>query len=478
MNQRVDAMNLALVELLIGALSFDLSWTTYVFNTNRRTQEQAKQSAKELVSAFRRLQEEAPEGSADFKLFLNMAETVDSKESRLFSTDLQLPQRLSDWAEVEDGALYGSLQESDRKISKWLEALQNLVPPMLGLRLPDTLRRHWSRVDFRTRPEFVEWSGYLPDRIRTEGLDELMRRASELDSVIVVADIRKSQEFMIHSLPGFYSQYISQFFWKCRSTIDRAGGIFDKFTGDGFIAYFNPAVSKAVNTRPGDYIADFLDCLLAIDAFASKLIDEWVSYISRVPPGRLGLAIGADHGRIEFQNARRHLVAVGEGIVWASRLAECANGGEVLINNQLYQMLKQRDTGAYTERTITPKDGPMSAWALRINRRNLVRGRILSALGCYKKAPEHPLHYNDFARAVFSWGKYEEAYEKYDEREAVTELKRMRAKGWLSFMRNVDHSEEYVAIPHPSDMEYDAIVLTAEGIEAGKAHLRKWGLDG
>lgn len=163
--------------------------------------------------------------------------------------------------------------------------------------------------------------------------------------------------------------------------------------------------------------------------------------------------------------------------MWASRLAECASGGEVLINNQLYQILKRRDTGAYTERTVTPKDGPMSAWALRINRQNLVRGRFCRPSGATRRLLNIHGTITTLRERYSPGGNLRRHIEKYDQREAVAVLKRMRAKGWLSFVRDVNQSGQYEAVPEPSDMESDAIILTAEGIEAGKAHLRKWGVD-
>ena len=63
-----------------------------------------------------------------------------------------------------------------------------------------------------------------------------------------------------------------------------------------------------------------------------------------LPPGLflVGLAVGADTGGIDFRNVNYHLSAVGEAIVWASRMASVASANEVAVNNLLVSALEGR----------------------------------------------------------------------------------------------------------------------------------------
>jgi len=140
-----------------------------------------------------------------------------------------------------------------------------------------------------------------------------------------------------------------------RETVYKHAGIFDKFTGDGFIAYFNESVCKELH-KP-DHIESFTGFLRDYEASVEPLFQDWVRHVKKIPEEPIGLALGTDIGRVSFQILDNHFVAVGDAIVWASRMASAAKAGEVLANNLLYQALRERKDLSFKSRSSFTKSG-------------------------------------------------------------------------------------------------------------------------
>ena len=186
----------------------------------------------------------------------------------------------------------------------------------------------------------VRWKGHFPQLLLPWNVDELLKSASITETIVVVADIRKSQDLMTYGKNAdSYSRHIVQFIETSRQLIDESMGIFDKFTGDGFIVYFNDAIC---GSRKCDFVQCFLKFIHNETDFAAVFFPEWTKTIRKLPPSPVGLAVGADVGRIDFRDLNNHLIAVGDAIVWASRMASGAQAGQILVNNVLFNMLEGR----------------------------------------------------------------------------------------------------------------------------------------
>jgi CheY-like chemotaxis protein len=212
---------------------------------------------------------------------------------------------------------------------------------------------------------YLKWRGHFP-RIKTRAdPQEVMERASRSTTIVVVGDIRRSQDLMTYAMDEQdFSRRMVEFISKTRSVLNHHGGFFDKFTGDGFIGYFNESICEIYGPS---YIDSFIGFIREFTAFSNSHFREWIKFVRKIPGQSVGLAVGADLGRVSFQSLNYHVVAVSESIVWASRMASAAKAEEVLVNNLLYQTLRQRPDLVFAPREASTKSGEsFQAWKMGI----------------------------------------------------------------------------------------------------------------
>ena len=153
-----------------------------------------------------------------------------------------------------------------------------------------------------------------------------------------MGDIRKSQDLMTYAdSPTDFARNIKEFLDGTRDLIGSHYGLFDKFTGDGFLAYFDQGFCAA---KGQDFIACFARFIQEEHDFAAGLFARWEQQARKLPAKQVGLAIGADIGRVAYTMEAGHFVVVGDAIVWAARMASEAKAGELVVNNLLYQQLR------------------------------------------------------------------------------------------------------------------------------------------
>ena len=212
---------------------------------------------------------------------------------------------------------------------------------------------------------YLKWRGHFP-RLKTRAdPQEVMERASRSTTIVVVGDIRRSQDLMTYAMnEQDFSRRMVEFISKTRSVLNQHGGFFDKFTGDGFIGYFNESICELFGSN---YIDSFIGFIREFTAFSNSHFREWIKFVRKIPGQSVGLAVGADLGRVSFQSLNYHVVAVSESIVWASRMASAAKAEEVLVNNLLYQTLHQHRDLVFASREASTKSGEsFQAWKMGI----------------------------------------------------------------------------------------------------------------
>jgi class 3 adenylate cyclase len=314
-------------ECLMLAQSFETLWAYYMHNGGLLFGEECMEAARLFAESL----EELFERDESFK------EKATRGMSRWEDVG-DLIGRLKDWASAsktypsEDGLL------NRYHLFAFLSRLKTILSDQLGFSRRPPILMTTEEVELSVRA--MRWRGHLPKSTFVDDQDQLVKRASESATIVCVGDIRRSQDLMTYSdEPEDFSKRMVAFITTTRELIEKHNGFFDKFTGDGFLAYFNESVCRAGGT---DYVDCFLSFLQDIRSFCVAHFNEWSRAIRKLPDSNVGLAIGADHGVVRFHDLDNHLVAVGEAIVWASRMTSVAAANEVIVNNLLYAKLEGR----------------------------------------------------------------------------------------------------------------------------------------
>ena len=191
-----------------------------------------------------------------------------------------------------------------------------------------------------------------PGQLSPESLEDLLTRGSTPAEVtVVVGDLRLSSLVLREAVqPSLYARFIIGFTEAVRSLANARDGWFDKFTGDGFIAFW---IHRS-DPPPG---------LVQVPQFCQTVMPAAETLIanlrrnSRNFPVGVGLSLGVDAGPSQLVRVGDSLTVVGSPIVGATRMVASARAGQTLVNVYLGEAL-QRDRerlaedGIRVERTV------------------------------------------------------------------------------------------------------------------------------
>jgi class 3 adenylate cyclase len=203
--------------------------------------------------------------------------------------------------------------------------------------------------------------------------EQRFRREELLDSVIdgepmqmfvMAADIRESTTLMKESIKfERFALVMDKFVSSVRRGIRRSGGWFDKFTGDGFLAYW--IVQSA---PPDEYEARFVQTAgdvahtahILTDLFHRRVLEDFRSNSRNLSVG-VGLSMGLDGGPGYLVKIADELTVVGPPVVGAVRMVTAATlPQEILANVYMGKRLSEGQDGVYAalEVTVTPELRP------------------------------------------------------------------------------------------------------------------------
>jgi class 3 adenylate cyclase len=171
-------------------------------------------------------------------------------------------------------------------------------------------------------------------------VDDLVEHVFVSDSLymfVLSLDIHRSTFLMKEAVEfGYFASTLDAFVGSARRAIrDIYGGWFDKFTGDGFLAYW------ILEDAPHDiYHAAFVETMTSVlhTAHTSRdiyndLVLEEMRHNSRNMPTGLGVSIGLDAGPGYLVEIAGELTVVGPPVVGAVRMVEATiKPGEILAN--------------------------------------------------------------------------------------------------------------------------------------------------
>lgn len=157
---------------------------------------------------------------------------------------------------------------------------------------------------------------------------------SKCKAVVISIDIRQSTQLMLNANSNeLYSQFISEFCIGLSHIIRQNYGIFDKFTGDGILAFF-----------PDFYSGE--DALLYAIKSAFDAHNLFKTHYAAkrdhfdIIRSDIGLGIGIDYGEVTITTIFDGLTVVGKPVVFACRLSS-APSGITLLNQGAYNLVNK-----------------------------------------------------------------------------------------------------------------------------------------
>ena len=327
-------------EVLALLQSFELLWNHYLQSDRKLFAQECRSEASRFIESFQELEKLDKTLSVPTEVLA----LTNQPRTEIFDALLSWAHGATDYPfnTTDGGRLIVFCCITDIKYLM-LTRLGVKKPPILGFAMDSELYA----------AQATKWRGHLPPPLLRGAPDKLMEAASGRQTIVVVGDIRRSQDLMTYAISADdYSARMFAFINATRERIAAANGIFDKFTGDGFLAYFNEEICG-----DQDYRTCFLNFLAEESEFAVEHFKVWGDSIRMVPPVEIGLAVGADLGIVDFRNLDNHLVTVGNAIVWAARMATAALANEVLVNNLLFVTLKDHPHVQFKARNAQTKTG-------------------------------------------------------------------------------------------------------------------------
>jgi class 3 adenylate cyclase len=189
------------------------------------------------------------------------------------------------------------------------------------------------------------------ERFRTDELLDAIVDGEPLQMFVMAADIRGSTMLMKEAIRfERFAFTMDKFVTAVRRGIGGPGGWFDKFTGDGFLAYW------IVQSGPENpYHEQFVEAAgnivhtahTLIDFFHRLVLEDFRSNSRNLPEG-VGLSMGLDAGPGYLVQIAGELTVVGPPVVGAVRMVTAAAlPQEIIANVFLGERLRAEQDGVY-----------------------------------------------------------------------------------------------------------------------------------
>jgi class 3 adenylate cyclase len=226
---------------------------------------------------------------------------------------------------------------------------------MAARRSPDE-----QRAADRTRTARLLKTHAPPDweqRFRRDDLLDAVIDGRPIQMFVMAADIRESTTLMKESIRlERFAQVMDKFVSSVRRGIRASGGWFDKFTGDGFLAYWVVQDGDA-DTYEERFVQTTGNVAhtahLLTDLFHRRVLEDFRSN-SRNLSGGVGLSMGLDGGPGYLVKIADELTVVGPPVVGAVRMVTAAvDPGEILANVFLGKRLSEEQDGVYEALGVT-----------------------------------------------------------------------------------------------------------------------------
>jgi class 3 adenylate cyclase len=188
------------------------------------------------------------------------------------------------------------------------------------------------------------------ERFAVEALVDAILQAEPIQMFVMAADIRNSTSLMKEAIRiDTFAFIMDKFVTAVRRGIRGPGGWFDKFTGDGFLAYW------IVQRPESEYDERFVEAAgnivhsahTLVDFFHRLVLEDFRSNSRNLADG-VGLSVGLDAGPGYLVQIGGELTVVGPPVVGAVRMVTAASEPrEILANVFLGERLLAEREGVY-----------------------------------------------------------------------------------------------------------------------------------
>ncbi len=233
------------------------------------------------------------------------------------------------------------------------DQISQLNASLDALNAKERLGHLLSRVGEPAQKRLLEDPGF-----RDEFAKDVPRQA-----YVLSIDIRRSTELMLKARePKLFAQFIITLATKMREVILDNVGVFDKFTGDGVLAFFPDFFSGA----DAGYLAlkAAAECHAVFTSIYRAHRHCFVAILKDT-----GLGIGLDYGAVQIVQIGGDFTVVGTPVVYACRMSG-ASAGSTFVNQPAYELLFEQYSQycAFAETEVDIKhEGSTLAHSIHLN---------------------------------------------------------------------------------------------------------------
>jgi class 3 adenylate cyclase len=194
-------------------------------------------------------------------------------------------------------------------------------------------------------------------RFRRDELLDAVIESAPIQMFVMAADIRESTTLMKEAVRfEQFALVMDKFVTSVRRGITRSGGWFDKFTGDGFLAYWivQPGPPDEYEERFVQTAGDITHTAhTLVELFHRRVLEDFRSNSRNLSAG-VGLSMGLDAGPGCLVKIADELTVVGTPVVGAVRMVTAAAlPQEIVANVYLGERLRDGQDGVYEALGVT-----------------------------------------------------------------------------------------------------------------------------
>jgi class 3 adenylate cyclase len=203
----------------------------------------------------------------------------------------------------------------------------------------------------------------LADLILTDPEHQLRLGGESRQVTVLFADIRGFTRFTESHPADVVIETLNNIFRPLSQLVYAYRGTFDKFLGDGLMAFYGAPVSEQDDAQRA------VDTAIAMQRLFALQMQDGGPEVRQLSLG-IGLHSGeAVVGNIGSESVMDYTV-VGDVVNVAKRLQEAAQGGEILISEQTYLLLQQVAADRLPPVHLPGRTGPIVAYRVRLESEN------------------------------------------------------------------------------------------------------------